>query len=324
MGDADSAQWNALHTVFGGEDSSFRVLMCYFQVAKKVYEKTRALSTEAGATVLRHLHELHYARNERDYNKQLADVQEEWGKWPKLATFAAYFKRVGLNERMWRWQCFHTSIDFAATNNPCETYNASLKRDVTLRRKMKVGALGDRLRILCRAKSVRALPFLTAPAFDDRLTRRANALARAGLLREHRPGRNSIEFLLGNTAEEGTGELINAIALPAPRVYDVYEKRSREGLPVTAQLGVETARMEQLEMPTTGWEVDVAARTCPCRAFFKGGCCVHLLYALGDVGGVDTFGRETLVYRGPKKKKRARVSQAAGRPAHNGPALTVE
>ncbi|GMF48123.1 unnamed protein product [Phytophthora fragariaefolia] len=192
MGDADSAQWNALHAVFGGEDSSFRVIMCYFHVAKKVYEKTRALSSEAGAMVLRHLHELHYARKVRDYNKHLADVQEEWGKWPQLATFAAYFKRVWLNERTWRWQCFHSPIGFAATNNPCETYNASLKRDVTLRRKLK----------------------------------------------------------------EGTGDLINVIALPAPRVYDVHEKRSREDLPVTGQLGVETARMEQLEMPTTGWEVD--------------------------------------------------------------------
>ncbi|GMF43447.1 unnamed protein product [Phytophthora fragariaefolia] len=82
MGDADNAQWNALHAVFGGEDGSFRVLMCYFHVAKKVYEKPRALSSEAGAMVLRHLHELHYARNERDYNKQLADVQEEWGNGP--------------------------------------------------------------------------------------------------------------------------------------------------------------------------------------------------------------------------------------------------
>ncbi|GMF48028.1 unnamed protein product [Phytophthora fragariaefolia] len=150
------------------------------------------------------------------------------------------------------------SIGFDATNNPCETYNASLKRDVSLRRKLKVGALVDRLRILCRAESVRALPFLTAPALDGRRIRRANALARAGLLREHRPDRNSIEFLLGNTAEEGTGELINVIALPALRVYDVHEKRSCEDLPVTAQLGVETARMEQLEMPTTGWEVERA------------------------------------------------------------------
>ncbi|KAJ8527456.1 hypothetical protein ON010_g14806 [Phytophthora cinnamomi] len=324
MGDADSAQWNALQAVFGGEASSLRVLMCYFHVAKKVFEKTRALDSESGAMVLRHLHELHFARDERAYNDQLAEVQEEWGKWPQLSKFAAYFKKVWLNERTWRWQCYHTPSGFATTNNPCETYNAALKRDVTLRRKLKVGMLMDRLLILCRAESVRTLPILTAPAFDDRLVRRANALAQAGLLRECRPDRNSIAYLLGNTADEGTREVINVVALPAPRIYDVHDKRSREDLPVTAQLGVETARMEHLNMPVTGWEVDIVARTCPCRAFFKGGCCVHLLYALGVVGGVDTSGRETLVYRGPSKRKRARLGPGAGRPTHNGPALSME
>ncbi|KAE9045088.1 hypothetical protein PR003_g7108 [Phytophthora rubi] len=180
--------------------------------------------------VLRHVHELHFSRNEDEYDVQLAE-------------------------------CFHTPSGFATTNNPCETYNASLKRDVTLRRKLKVGALMDRLLILCQAESVRALPILTAPACDDRLVRRSNALAHAGLLRECRPCHNSVAFLLGNTADEEIRKITNVIALPAPKIYDVHEKRSREDLPVTARLGVESARMEHLDMPLTGWEVDLAARS---------------------------------------------------------------
>ncbi|RLN73693.1 hypothetical protein BBJ28_00022442 [Nothophytophthora sp. Chile5] len=58
MGDADVAQWNALQEVFGGEGSSFRFMMCFFNVAKKVYEKTRALDSRVAGMFLRHVHEL--------------------------------------------------------------------------------------------------------------------------------------------------------------------------------------------------------------------------------------------------------------------------
>ncbi|RLN66963.1 hypothetical protein BBJ28_00026211 [Nothophytophthora sp. Chile5] len=325
MGDADVAQWNALQEVFGGEGSSFRFLMCLFHVAKKVYEKIRALDAGVGAMVLRHVHELHFSRSESEFYERLAEVQAEWSKWCQLEQFAVYFNAVWLNGRIWRWQCYHTPSGFAATNNPCEAFNASIKRDVTLRRKLKVGALVDRLQILCRAESVRGLPFLTAPAFDDRLVRRTNALVHAGLLRECKPERSSIAYLLGNTGTERQREVVNVVALPGTRVYDVHDRRSREDLPVSAQIGVETARMEHLGMPRTGWQVDVEARTCPCRAFFKGGCCVHLLFALGAVGGVDSFGRETLVYRGPNNRRRSHQSgQTAGRPRRNGPALLPE
>ncbi|OWZ12663.1 hypothetical protein PHMEG_00014142 [Phytophthora megakarya] len=39
--------------------------------------------------------------------------------------------------------------------------------------------------------------------------------------------------------------------------------------------------------------------------------CVHLLYALGTVGGVDAAGRDTLVYRGSNKRKRGGASGQA-------------
>jgi hypothetical protein len=231
---------------------------------------------------------------------------------------------VWVNERTWRWQCYHTPSGFAATNNPVETYNASIKRDVTLRRKLKVGALLDRLLVLCRGESVRACAFLDEPAHNDRLVRRTNALARDGLLHECRPDRHSVNFLLGNTTPEAASSIVNVVAVPCARVFDVQERRSKDNLPVTAQLGVETARMEVLGMPSTGWEVEVEAQTCPCRVCFKQGTCVHLLYALGTAGGMDASGRETLVYRGPTKRKRTCRIQTAGRPAFNGPALAFE
>lgn len=70
-------------------------------------------------------------------------------------------------------------------------------------------------------------------------------MARAGVLREYTPERNTMAFLLSSDSED--------------------DRRFREDLLVSAQLGSETARMELLEMPATGWAVDIESRICPCR-----------------------------------------------------------
>jgi len=73
---------------------------------------------------------------------------------PELTSFVSYFNTVWLNERTWRKHCYHTPSGFAAANNPVDTYNASMKRDVTLRRKLKVGALLGQLLVICKGESV--------------------------------------------------------------------------------------------------------------------------------------------------------------------------
>lgn len=238
--------------------------------------------------VLRDVHELHFARDETAYRKRLSELETEWTKFVPLKAFSAYFKRVWMNTRVWRWQAFHTPSGFATTNNPCETFNAAIKRDVTLRRKLKTGILIEQLMTLCRSESVRPRSFATAPAIDDRLVRRTKALARDGLLREYTPPRSTIAFLL-NAA--------------------------------TAQLNVGTARMETLDMPSTGWDVDIVARVCPCGYFSKFGACVHLLYALDAVGIFDYSGREQLYCRGNNKRKRASSTRPTGRPSNSGGAV---
>ncbi|KAF1785386.1 hypothetical protein GQ600_14324 [Phytophthora cactorum] len=88
-------------------------------------------------------------------------------------------------------------------------------------------------------------------------------------------------------------------AIPATRIYDVVvDKRWREDLHVTAQLGVETAQMEHLDIQPLEWAVAVGALVCPCRVYCKYGCCVHILCALGTASSIDMSVRETLVYRG--------------------------
>jgi hypothetical protein len=150
----------------------------------------------------------------------------------------------------------------------CREVQRFIKYDITLCRKRKVGALLDRLLVICR-DSVRARALLVEPAPGDRIVRITNLLARAGLLRECRPDHNSATFLLGDTTAATTGSIGNVVAVPPRRVFDVQEQRLKENLPVTAQLVVENARMEVLGMPNSEW--DVVTQMGPSRVLFKQG-----------------------------------------------------
>ncbi|KAE9003483.1 hypothetical protein PR002_g17330 [Phytophthora rubi] len=137
------------------------------------------------------------------------------------------------------------------------------------------------------------------------------------------PTRGSIEFLLDDDDLTIPPESMRVISKPCPRVFDPEVGRTHESLMVTAQQGVHLSRMEIAEMPSFGWLVDTKARTCACRFYQKYAACIHLAYALSVRGQLGTGQRETLVYRGPNKKRRLQSEnqQESGRPPQNGYAL---
>ncbi|EGZ22406.1 hypothetical protein PHYSODRAFT_299721 [Phytophthora sojae] len=106
-------------------------------------------------------------------------------------------------------------------------------------------------------------------------------MRRAGMLFEVVRERSSIAFLLNVTANgDSTGpEVVRVLSRRVARVYDPETKRSREALPVTSQLGEQTARTEIEGMPELGWAVDTQAWTCPCNYWAKFGTCIHTLLA---------------------------------------------
>eukprot|EP00644_Phytophthora_capsici_P018225 jgi/Phyca11/127340/e_gw1.68.196.1 len=74
MGDADAAQWNAVHEVFSPGDNIV-FLVCFFHVAKKIYEKTRCLSPGIATSVMEDIPDLHFASSELDFHRTLTVVQ---------------------------------------------------------------------------------------------------------------------------------------------------------------------------------------------------------------------------------------------------------
>ncbi|GMF24797.1 unnamed protein product [Phytophthora fragariaefolia] len=323
MGDADAAQWNAVQEELA-KDNDLVFLMCYFHVDKKMYEKMRSKLPGMAASVMSDLHELHFSSSEAAFHKKLHEVQERWDKTHDLVTFSAYFTKTWLDHRFWRWQCFHSPGGYATTNNPCKPFNAAIKRDVTLRRKLKVGSLLPRILLLCKSEALLSRVFEVKPTSDARRIRRVRAMTRAGLLSLHSISRSSVSFIwcAQDVAGEDSGDIVRVVSHPSPRIYDDLRKRTVEDLPVSAQLNKLTARMETLGMPVSGWEVDMKTLTCPCPFWSKVASCIHSPFALETRGAVDMFGRATLVNRSVGRA-RARAGHA-GRPRNSGPALAME
>ncbi|KAG3049294.1 hypothetical protein PI125_g26602 [Phytophthora idaei] len=80
-------------------------------------------------------------------------------------------------------------------------------------------------------------------------------------------------------------------------------KRSEEGIAVTAQMGASYARMELEGQHWGGWAVNADSQWCPCNYCFVFGVCVHVLLALRATAHVDSSGRVILVSRRKRKRK---------------------
>eukprot|EP00644_Phytophthora_capsici_P006096 jgi/Phyca11/556489/estExt2_Genewise1Plus.C_PHYCAscaffold_890077 len=124
-----------------------------------------------------------------------------------------------------------------------------------------------------------------------------------------------------NAREFATGpstDVVHVFQQSSTRVYDPELRRTREVLPVTAQLSYHTGRMELKGMPPDGWAIDVATGHCPCLYNMKYAACVHSLLAMYD--RTHDGERERFCYRGPGRDN----GQTAGRPMHNKHALDNE
>ncbi|KAE9007017.1 hypothetical protein PR003_g17918 [Phytophthora rubi] len=322
LGDADDAQFNGIRQGFRG-NAEVKYLMCFYHVIAKVFEKTCAMRDPQAKLVMSGVYDMHFALSAEEFILTKARVIKQWAQNPELATFSQYFQARWLTGRYTHWQVFHTARGWATTNNPVEQYNRTLKRHYTLHSRLKMGSLIGQFLTCCTSESLSGKTVASQPVIPASTLRRSKQLAAAKLLHEYMPTRGSIEFLLDDDDLTIPPESMRVISKPCPRVFDPEVGRTHESLMVTAQQGVHLSRMEIAEMPSFGWLVDTKARTCACRFYQKYAACIHLAYALSVRGQLGTGQRETLVYRGPNKKRRLQSEnqQESGRPPQNGYAL---
>ncbi|ETI57361.1 hypothetical protein F443_00333 [Phytophthora nicotianae P1569] len=138
------------------------------------------------------------------------------------------------------------------------------------------------------------------------------------------PSRSSIDFLLVSP----NPDVVRVLSRGCERVYLPELGRSREVGPVSAQMGVNYARMEVAGQPEGGWNVGLSTNSCGCKYYFKFAVCIHVLFALQINSYTGLDGKRTLVNRSVSRKRRrpsiTSVRVPAGRPLANRHALNME
>ncbi|RLN88063.1 hypothetical protein BBJ28_00003622 [Nothophytophthora sp. Chile5] len=315
MADADKAQYNAVNAVLG-DNPQFLSLMCFFHVMEKVCKAIKPFPSFVSSDIIRDLYDLHFARTHLEFTRMRDALLRKWMTVPILIDFAQYMSGQWLGSRFSGWQLYSTPSGFASTNNPVETFNSILKRDYTLRRCLKMGALLAELSNCCEDQSANERPFRLEVIPTEALIRRVRELVRENLL-----------GLGGDqTGSFGRPGCLRVASRLAKRIVVAPNNRSEEGIAVSAQMGLNYARMEVEGQPNGGWTVDLSRRWCECNYCYAFGVCVHVLYAVRTLDYIDGSGREILVSRNKQKNNGVATStnlgQRGGRPTMVGPALT--
>ncbi|OWZ11219.1 hypothetical protein PHMEG_00015790 [Phytophthora megakarya] len=128
MGDAADAQFNAYRRISPFSESKY--LMCFFHVLYNVHKRTRHLQTGPAVTVVSGIIDIHCTTSHKEFCTVRERVMAQWRMESKLSTFADYFEEQWIESRFWRWQIYHSPSSYATTNNPCEVFNATVKRHV--------------------------------------------------------------------------------------------------------------------------------------------------------------------------------------------------
>jgi hypothetical protein len=322
MGDADGAQFNAIMTVFN--DSAPDYLMCFFHVVTKIYENKNGASNAKLALAVADIYDMHFARSVSQFVSVKTAAVRRWRNDPETEAFGMYFCNQWLKGKFVKWQCFHSPIGFASTNNPVEQFNGRLKRAYTLRSRMKMGLLMRQLAKCCTNESKAIDPFNTTAIVRPKLNVRADELRRRGHIVET-PAEDPSD-------EDRSSAFVMVMSLQAPQIKVKKLKKTVEVVEIRAQMGINAARMERDEQPAAGWAVDILNSLCPCKYFFKYGKCVHFLFACHTRFGTNDLASRTrmLVKRGYKRSLEDQIVAAvlakravSGRPILNGPAWSL-
>ncbi|GMF58547.1 unnamed protein product [Phytophthora fragariaefolia] len=141
----------------------------------------------------------------------------------------------------------------ASTNNPVEQFNRILKRDYTLWARLKMGSLIHQQVACYRHQSMSPKEFKSSPEPNSTLRSRVTSFRSHNLLCEHIPDPRSIDVLLSAP----NPSTVHVISTGAERIKLPNLRLGAEIVAVSAQMGVNYARMELENRPSTGWAVDI-------------------------------------------------------------------
>lgn len=135
MTDAEPAERNALVSNFPEAET----LMCYFHVRKACEEKLRNKAEKL--LILEDINDLHMCASQEEFDKKYSRYFNDW--LANNSEFAFYFQKQWKMGTFNEWQIFQSAPGCATTNNAVESFNSTLKKYFTNRKRFKIGKYYD-------------------------------------------------------------------------------------------------------------------------------------------------------------------------------------
>ncbi|KAJ8546622.1 hypothetical protein ON010_g11616 [Phytophthora cinnamomi] len=295
MGDAEDAQLNGFQQVSPFDSAT--CLMCFFHVLYNVRKRTNHMQLKHRRAVMDGIVKIHYAESNAYY--ALKDgILGEWKDIPELTKFTKYFKEQWLDSRYWWWLVFHTPVGYATTNNPCETFNAILKKYTGRRRYFMQRLLSVTMTVIQDAN-------IHTPTADTKIHAPTTAASKAAasmiatgrivvyaadnptlcrVKQFPKADDNEVQELEDlslaldspfNTGAESTEQ--DETELSVGHVLLVREQRRRAARLYNNVVTWSLWYAHSVTMPEDGWIVDVGKCVCGCKFYTKFKTCCHII-----------------------------------------------
>jgi len=165
--DPDFIMMDSCDASYGAAKAAFphtTVLMCFFHVMENIKQNCRKLLDEASYADL--LNDIRYIHMRKSY-KEFEEVCVQFkNKWNKKKTKAVYeYVSTWLTGNYSKWQIYHNPPGFASTNSNIESFNATIKRDFSLRKRYSVYSSVNIIQQIINYYSTNKTIFHTTPKF---------------------------------------------------------------------------------------------------------------------------------------------------------------
>jgi hypothetical protein len=239
--------------------------------------------------VFKAVNSMHFTRSVEYFERKKERVTEKLHQ-AGLDNVLNLLRSQWFNPPFNKWAVFHSPVGYATTNNPCENFNAVVKKLWTNRIRVPLVALMNTLVEASGRYSLVVKPFHEVCHPNTKMMTHFRKSDREGRVEVGQNPRMSMAYLLGGVSTESF--ITVKSFLPTVMPNDLHSR---------AKL-----KMEVLKMPCGGWKIDMESRFCPCMYFFKYGFCVHLFKAMK---------RQRIVIPGQKFCEGNFVNRRRNRPA---------
>ena len=159
MQDAAAASSNVAERFFDAD-----ILMCYFHVTQNIRKNKHKIPKNKFDELMKDVESIHMSTTQSDYDNQLLKLKKKYSK--KHTVMYEYICKEWIDGYFNKWQIFRSYPGYANTNSNIKSFNASIKRDFTLRRRMSVPAAINKIYEIINYYSTIEVKFELKPAFD--------------------------------------------------------------------------------------------------------------------------------------------------------------